>query len=501
MKEAFQIKRAEVVEEFYEWGKISCLSILKIIAGATPWLVTLAFIGRISSTQLAAMSLVELWIFTILGIASTSVSQVTAILVSQAHGMGSQKAKYGWLLVSMVAMTIVSAIELIPIAFTYLILPVITHDEELIRGGSHYASMIYPAMFFCGYREVISTYLTASGHAEYSVFCSFFFSIEDIIITYICLFGSPMIGFTAYPNAIIGNGVAWNMTSFLGFIINIIMFLRTAQLDNAAEEKRKASGEPPAIELSEVDLEDPILEEIELLKNDSLYMWLLDYEIWHRFLSLMGPFFVTACTENLVLLAMGFLIGKLSRAQIAAHNTCIGIIEYAFSFVNGMAQATTVRVGYYVGKGDYHGSMVVCWISSITGVVSGLFISVVCSYYSNEIAGLFTMDVDVINAILLVFPFLWPSVTIFSIGHQMLGVLKGQGRASAEMFASFIGLWFGALPLAYFFFTFYNGSLQEIWLALFLGYIITDTIALYFVYYSDWESVFLHAKGYEELSH
>jgi Na+-driven multidrug efflux pump len=559
MSRKFRLNQETVVEEFFTWGKISLLSTVQLITELSPWLITLAFTGQISSVQLAALSLVELWLYTFLDIAWFSVTQTGSVVIAQADGAGSKSAKHGWFAISMIAMTFSSAFVAVMGLSTEFILPHITPDTELVTMGSFYARSVTPAIFFAGYHQMTTTYFTATGYAEYSSICSVFFCVVDVIITYIFLFGA--FGIEPYDNALIGNAMSWNVSSFLGLIVNGLLFWRVTRLEAAKKEDERRKERELAfssdeehdneddddrsdgnsvgfgatnnsrakllIEMnnstekddededeednqtedlekggSETDTEDSNGTEIikAIGQNSSIWDWLQSPKAWKRFLSILLPTVVTSSAESLIFLVLGLLVARLSRAQIAAHNTASAIIEYAFSLVFGMAEATSVRIGYYVGKGDYYGTQTVMWISIVVSFLLGLILSIVCSYYSRQIAELFTADPEIIHYIVQVSPILYMALAIFSSGDQLLAVLLGQGRSEIEMYLSIFALWGITCPLAYYWFYFGTGEkLPEIWWSLCIGYIVLEVIAVYYVYYSDWESLFLQAKDYVSL--
>ncbi len=76
-----KFRQKHVMKEFMTWGKISILATLQTCTELTPWVVSLAFVGGVSSTQLAALSLVEVWVYSFLEISWLAVTQAASVLV------------------------------------------------------------------------------------------------------------------------------------------------------------------------------------------------------------------------------------------------------------------------------------------------------------------------------------------------------------------------------------------------------------------------------------
>lgn len=546
LSRVIKFQRKEFCAESSIWGRITFLSTILAVAELTPWIVSLAFVGRVSSLQLAALSLVEVWVYSFLEVAWVSVTQAGSVLISQADGAGCHSAKLGWFAISMTVMTIASGIVALASVSSAWALNQITSDRELVEAGSYYAAWITPAIFFSGYQQMIATYLIATGHAEYPTICAFIFCFIDIYITYIFMFGG--LGFRPYDNALLANAMSWNLASFLSLLL-ISFYFYKALVEDADSKEASESGrdEEEAEEsdhfiMADIPTAAPGEEEestanriqttssprksltqnmrassltnlnverilhrgsIDLselgdvnLQQSSILDWLSSAKAWKAFGTMLLPFSVSVATESMIFFALAFLAAKLGRAQIAAHNTCAAIIEYTFGIIIGMAEATSVRIGFFVGKGDYTGCMTVMWIAICGSLFVGVILAIVCGAYSRQIAETFTEDEEIIKFILEVSPLLWASFAIFAVGDQMLAILEGQGRAMIQMISCFVGLWLVTLPLAFWFFYEDNGGLRDLWWALLIGYIVNELIATLAVYYSDWESIFERAKDH-----
>lgn len=90
-------------------------------------------------------------------------------------------------------------------------------------------------------------------------------------------------------------------------------------------------------------------------------------EIAGRMTKLGLPISATGFLENGSYAVMAQMAGLLGATSLAAHQVTINIMTLAYMGANGMAAATSVRVGYAVGRGDRAGVALSGW----TGIVLG----------------------------------------------------------------------------------------------------------------------------------
>lgn len=80
-----------------------------------------------------------------------------------------------------------------------------------------------------------------------------------------------------------------------------------------------------------------------------------------------APVAVTGAFENGAYAVLAQMAGLIGAAALAAHQVTINVLTLAYMGANGMAAATSVRVGNAVGRGDRHGISLSGW----TGIALG----------------------------------------------------------------------------------------------------------------------------------
>lgn len=480
----------------------------------------------------------------------TVVGITTSVLVSQAHGAESLVAKRGWLVMALVAMTISNCFVALMCLSTELVLDSLTNDKELVEAGSLYAVWLVPAIFFSGYEVCLAGYLGATEHADYSTIATLIWSIGDIIITYILMFGG--LGIKPIGNALIANAVSWNLSSFAALTVTCYFMSRVVYSETnssnsgetAAVSSRSSSrasttptnspSELAMVPINVLDTRDDrgskavdigqhnnyssldsagneniideeqckghkqrddnttVEEDDDDMKSssyESLSDWLKNGEMWSHFYSLVFPNLASEAIYSIAIFTLSMLAARLGRNEIAAHNTCIVIIEYGFSLIRGMGEATNVRMGYHVGAGNLMGAYCVILISLSCSACIGAVVASTCFAYRVAIAKMFTVDANIVFYIVQISPLLWGSYAVFAIGDQMLAILDGQGRAKVQTMIFFFGMWVVTIPMAIVLFHFVHAGLVGLWFSLLLGWLSCEVIASFAVYYSDWQSI------------
>lgn len=159
------------------------------------------------------------------------------------------------------------------------------------------------------------------------------------------------------------------------------------------------------------------------------------------------PIGVTWLMEGGLFVATALLIGRLGAVPAAAHQIAINVASLCFMVPMALAEATTVRVGHAVGRGDAHGvrSAAFAGYAVVLGTqtLSGLLLL----FGNDAIAALYTRDVAVAHLaaslLLLAAAFQFPD------GVQVLsaGALRGLKDTRVPMLLAAFAYWGIGMPL------------------------------------------------------
>ncbi len=160
------------------------------------------------------------------------------------------------------------------------------------------------------------------------------------------------------------------------------------------------------------------------------------------------PIGLTVFLEMAVFSVLGFLVGSLGVAALAAHSIAGNINWGTYVIPLSIGSAASIRVGYCVGRRVLDDARVVARTATVLAFVYALGASALLLAIRGWIPTVYTGDGEVvrITATLLVIVAVYQVVDCTQA--TMVGVLRGYKDTRMPMVYSFAGLWLIALPLA-----------------------------------------------------
>ena len=159
------------------------------------------------------------------------------------------------------------------------------------------------------------------------------------------------------------------------------------------------------------------------------------------------PIGVTITMEGGLFIVTTLLIGRLGEVPVAAHQIAINVATLCFMIPFGVAEATTVRVGHALGRGDRNGIRR-AYFAGLALVLGTQAVSALIMLAGNHaIVGLYTGDVVVgtLAASLLLYAALFQ----FPDGVQVLssGALRGLNDTRVPMWLAALAYWGIGMPV------------------------------------------------------
>lgn len=114
-----------------------------------------------------------------------------------------------------------------------------------------------------------------------------------------------------------------------------------------------------------------------------------EWRRFHEILRVGTPVGATVVLEIGLFTAAVMLMGRIGTAEIAAHQIAQQCAATAFMVPLGIAQATTIRVGYAAGRGDAVGVRLAGWTGLVLGAAFMCLPALLFAVVPREIAGLF----------------------------------------------------------------------------------------------------------------
>lgn len=222
--------------------------------------------------------------------------------------------------------------------------------------------------------------------------------------------------------------------------------------------------------------------------------WLRSRTRWRTFLSQLGPNLVTITIATIQYTSISFMAASLGEVPVATHNAMLCCFELLHSLSAGMAEATAVRVGYHLGRGDARSAQTTGVVAVAVAVVWGACVTAAGLAARDQLGRIFTDDPEVLATASSLAPIMFAGYALLCVGDMCMGVLEGAGRATAEAVAFFVSTVGVGLPLAVCSLKLTSLGLRGLWGALLLGYLLLDVFAVILVVYSDWGALVREAK-------
>lgn len=159
------------------------------------------------------------------------------------------------------------------------------------------------------------------------------------------------------------------------------------------------------------------------------------------------PIGMTWLMEGGLFVATALVIGRLGEVPAAAHQIAINIASLCFMVPMALAEATTVRVGHAVGRGDRDGLRRAAFAGFALVLVTQLLTGSTLLFGNQAIAAMYTTDGVVIalssSLLLLAAAFQFPD------GIQVLsvGALRGLKDTRVPMLLAALAYWGIGMPL------------------------------------------------------
>lgn len=159
------------------------------------------------------------------------------------------------------------------------------------------------------------------------------------------------------------------------------------------------------------------------------------------------PIGITVLMEGGLFIVTALLIGRLGAVPAAAHQIAINVAQLCFMLPMGVAEATTVRVGHAVGRGDATGMRRAAWAGYTIVLATQLLSASALLWGHAAIVALYTDDLAV--AALASTLLLYAATFQFPDGIQVAsaGALRGLKDTRVPMFIAMFAYWGLGMPL------------------------------------------------------
>lgn len=173
--------------------------------------------------------------------------------------------------------------------------------------------------------------------------------------------------------------------------------------------------------------------------------WRPDWPRLARLFKLGLPIGMTMGFEGGVFSAAAYLMGLIDAASVAAHAIALQIAATAFMVPLGLGQATTVRVGLALGRGDRDGIARAGWTAFALGVGFMVLTAMLMWFAPGMLVGLFLDSGGANDRVIALAVSFLAVAAIFQVadGAQVVGagMLRGLHDTRTPMLFALVGYW------------------------------------------------------------
>lgn len=295
------------------------------------WAIDVMFIARLGTEPLAAASLSFALFGTIMW-SMTGLTGMVSALIAAARGRGTgvvrevRRATRMAMWLAVISATILAVAMYWGEAFMLLT----GQDAEISRLAGEFLAVLGWAaipMLLC---NVLRSYVSALDRPIVATVVVGMQVAIAALANYALVFGH--FGFPAM--GVIGSAIASSVTAWLG----VLVYVALIQSDRMLRRYRVFGR-----------------------------WWSPDWSYFKRLLVLGAPVTLTIVAEGGLFNSAAFMIGRISTEQLAAHTLALQLAAFAFQVPFGVAQAATIRVGYFYGAGDRAGIARAGWSAIVVG--------------------------------------------------------------------------------------------------------------------------------------
>jgi MATE family multidrug resistance protein len=212
--------------------------------------------------------------------------------------------------------------------------------------------------------------------------------------------------------------------------------------------------------------------------------WSPDWGYLARLFRLGLPVALTIVAEAGLFNGAAFLMGLIGPAQLAGHTIALQIAAFAFQVPFGVAQAATIRVGFYYGAGDRTGIARAGWSAILIGTGFMTLTAGAMLLAPETLLRIYVNPADPALAAMVGFAVQFMTV---AAGFQLFdglqavcaGSLRGLQDTRAPMLIALFGYWLPGLGAMVWLGFFTPMAGMGIWLGLLVGLVVVAGLLLW----------------------
>ena len=397
-------------------------------------------VGNLGSTELAAVSLGNSFIFIGLSIGIGFSTAITP-LIAEADAADDTKKIRNIFHHGLLLCTVIGFVLFLLIVLSKSLMVFMHQPPEVVAMASPYidwvAFSLIPVIIYQGYKQ----FADGMSQTKYAMISIYMSNVVHIIFNYVLIYG-----FWIFPKlGILG--------AALGTVISRIMMVAFMHYLMVNDKKLRKYFK----KFSFKEINKFMLKKIMNLGFPSAMQMLFE---------------VTLFTAGI------WLSGTLGKNSQAANQIALTLASTTFMFAMGLSVTAMIRVGNYKGLHDYKSLIVTAKSIFLLAIILEIIFALVFLIFNNYLPHLFLNMDDASQAIdnqeiILIASKLLLTAAVFQIsdGIQVvvLGALRGLQDVKIPMYITFFAYWVIGFPISYYLCDYTDLKAVGIWIGLLAG--------------------------------
>ena len=416
-------------------------AIIEMMLHMAVGIVDVAMVGRLGADPLAAISLAEQILFTILFIFAAAGVGAGAIVARYVGAKDFVQANF--IIGQAIGLgTIIGlAVGTAGFFFADQLLGIFKVNPQVLSSASGYIKILaFPTIFFL-ILLIGESVVRSSGYTKIPLYIAGFANTVNITLNYIFIYGKLGMPRMGVQGAAVGTSAA-----FFGASLAILIILASGRLS------------------------------VRLRIRD---IFPLKISVVKRIFRLALPSGVEELLKSSSNLLVTFMLTGLGSTAYAAHQVALSVESISFMPGVGFAIAASILVGQNLGAGQPKKAEQSVWTAVKYAVLVMTTMGLIFFFFSRQVVSVFTNQQDVLDLAAQAIRIGAFEQTTLAVQMVLAGALRGAGDTRWPMYLAVIGNMVIRVPLVYVVLEVFHLGLAWVWVVTVLQWLILSLLVLW----------------------
>lgn len=373
-------------------------------------LIDTVMVGQLGDIAIAGCGIAN-QIYFLLNLFVFGVTSATAIFTSQYWGANDiENIKKTTATAIKVVFSFVILFELASFLFPSFLISLFTSDKAVIKTGAIYLKIVSFSFLPMSLSFIFSFILRTMHFVKISLLASFIGIGLNTLLNYLLIFGFLFIP----PLGVKGAAIATIIARVIE-LSTLLFFIYSKKLPCALKVR---------------------------------HFFINEKEFLSRFIKITLPVILNEMLWSFGVTIYTVIYARISTPAVAASNIALTIERFAFVFFIGLANASAVLIGNYIGKKEIEIAKDIARKGLIFSLVLGIFVGIIFYLFTPLILKLFEVSSevkDIVKGIMLIYCF----IITFRAENVLLivGIFRSGGDTTFSLIVDAGSVWFCGIPL------------------------------------------------------